>query len=139
MKQSALLLGALAMLFMSASTGLAGKSGEEIFKSMACGACHKMEESSKVNPSVAKIAEAYQGKKQQLVDYLNGESEPIVDAGKANLMKSSLRRTKELPEEERAALAEYMLSAQQPYLSAFAPRCSREQRVFYWPGAQSEA
>lgn len=109
MKQCIVFLSVLALMVVCAATGFAGRSGEEIFQTMACGACHKMEESTPMNPSVAKIAEAYQGKKQQLIDYLNGESEPIIDPAKANLMKSSLRRTKELMEEERAALAEYML------------------------------
>lgn len=112
MKQSALFLGVLAVLFLCASISFAGRTGEEIFQTMACGTCHQMEESTKVNPSVAKIAEAYQGKEQQLIDYLNGESDPIVDPARAGLMKSSIRRTKELPEKEQAALAEYLLSAQ---------------------------
>ena len=44
--------------------------GETIFKSLGCMSCHKIESSSKVNPSLTEISQAYQGKAAQLGSYL---------------------------------------------------------------------
>ena len=64
-----------------------------IFKSQGCMSCHKKESTSKVNPSLTDIATAYQGKEEQLIKYLKGESEAIVRPEKANLMKRHIEKT----------------------------------------------
>ena len=86
--------------------------GETIFKSQGCMSCHKKESTSKVNPSLTDIATAYQGKEEQLIKYLKGDSEAIVRPEKANLMKRHIEKTKMLSEEDRKALADYILSHQ---------------------------
>lgn len=84
--------------------------GEILFKSQGCTSCHKKQSASKVNPSLTEIAAAYQGKEEQLIKYLNGESEAIVRPEKANLMRRHLEKTKNLSDADRKAMADYILS-----------------------------
>ena len=83
--------------------------GATIFKSQGCMSCHKKESTSKVNPSLTDIATAYQGKQEQLIKYLKGESEAIVRPEKANLMKRHIEKTKKLPEADLKALVDFLL------------------------------
>jgi len=83
--------------------------GETIFKSRGCMSCHKKESTSKVNPSLTDIATAYQGKQEQLIKYLMGESEAIVRPEKANLMKRYIEKTKMLSEADLIALVDFLL------------------------------
>ena len=85
-------------------------NGEAIFKSLGCMSCHKKEGTSKVNPSLAEISQAYQGKEEQLIRYLKGESEAIVKPEKSNMMKSKIKKTKNLSDAGRKALADFILS-----------------------------
>ena len=86
--------------------------GETIFKSQGCMSCHKKESTSKVNPSLTDIATAYQGKEEQLIKYLKGDSEAIVKPEKANLMKRHIEKTKMLSEADLKALVDYLLRQQ---------------------------
>ena len=72
--------------------------------------CHKKESTSKVNPFLTDIATAYQGKQEQLVKYLKGESEAIVRPEKGNLMKRHIEKTKMLSDADRKALADFILN-----------------------------
>ena len=85
------------------------EDGAAIFKSQGCTVCHKKESSSKVNPSLTEIAAAYQGKQEQLIQFLNGESESIVRPQKASIMKRYIKRTKALSDEDRKALADFLM------------------------------
>ena len=85
------------------------EDGAAIFKSHGCTVCHKKESSSKVNPPLTEIAAAYQGKKDQLIQYLNGESESIVRPEKSHIMKRYIKKTKALSDEDRKALAEFLI------------------------------
>jgi cytochrome c551/c552 len=84
--------------------------GEAIFKSQGCVSCHKKEGTSRINPSLTEISQAYQGKEEQLIQYLKGESEAIVRPAKSNLMKSKIAKTKNLSDADRKALADFLLS-----------------------------
>jgi cytochrome c len=86
--------------------------GKTIFKSRGCMSCHKKESTSKVNPSLTDIATAYQGKQEQLVKYLKGESEAIVRPEKGNLMKRHIEKTKMLSEADLKALVDFLLRRQ---------------------------
>jgi cytochrome c len=86
--------------------------GETVFKSQGCTVCHKNKSSSKVNPSLTEIASAYQGKEEQLVKYLKGESQAIVRPEKANLMKRHIEKTKRLSEADLKALVDFLLRQQ---------------------------
>jgi len=86
--------------------------GETIFKSQGCMSCHKKESTSKVNPSLTEISQAYQGKEEQLIKYLKGESEAIVRPDKSNLMKRHIEKTKKLSDADLKSLAGYLLHQQ---------------------------
>jgi cytochrome c len=86
--------------------------GETIFKSQGCMLCHKKTSSSKVNPSLTEIATAYQGKEEQLIQYLKGESEAIVKPEKSRMMKRQIEKTKKLSEADLKALVDFILHQQ---------------------------
>ena len=98
------------MLMLLPGLSVAGEDGSSIFKSQGCASCHRPDKSTKVNPSLAAIAESYDDNTDQLVRYLNGEADAIVKPDKAKLMKRYVERTKKLSESERKALAEYIMS-----------------------------
>ena len=100
-----------AVSIVAINTAMADE-GETIFKSQGCMSCHKKESTSKVNPSLTEISKAYQGKEEQLIMYLQGDSEAIVRPEKSNLMKRHIEKTKKLSELDRKALAAYLLRQQ---------------------------
>jgi cytochrome c551/c552 len=102
----------LTIFFMAAVNTAGADDGETIFTSLGCTACHKKESKSKVNPSLAEIAQTYQGKEAQLESYLKGEAASIIRPEKAGMMKRQLEKTKKLSDADRKALADYLL--QQP-------------------------
>lgn len=85
------------------------EEGDNIFKAQGCGTCHKPE-MSKTNPSLKEIAQAYQGKEDQLLGYLKGETEPFMKPTKANMMKRALEKTKALSDADRKALADFIMT-----------------------------
>jgi cytochrome c len=96
-----------AVCILAMNTALADE-GETIFKSQGCISCHKKESTSKVNPSLTEISQAYQGKEEQLIRYLKGESEAIVRPEKSNLMKRHIEKPKALSDSDRKSLADYI-------------------------------
>lgn len=97
------------VLMLSALPAAAAEDGEAIFKSQGCKACHRPDRSSKVNPSLADIAQVYRGKDEQLLLYLNGESDAIVKPERASMMKRHVEKTKALPASDRKALADFIM------------------------------
>lgn len=103
------IISAVCMVAMNAAWA---EEGETIFKSQGCMSCHKKKSTSKVNPSLTDIATAYQGKEEQLVKYLKGESDAIVMPEKANLMKRHIEKTKILSEADLKELVDFLLRQQ---------------------------
>jgi len=83
--------------------------GEATFQSLRCNTCHKPDRRS-AGPSLPEIAKAYNGQQQRLAQYLKGESEPLIDLGKGQVMERKLEKTKEISDAERKDLADYILS-----------------------------
>ena len=83
--------------------------GEKIFKSKGCGTCHKANINT-VGPSLKHIAEVYKQKNGDLVAYLKGQADAIVDPSKAAMMKNYLRPLKSLSDEQIKALADFIMS-----------------------------
>lgn len=84
--------------------------GNEIFEGKgACIACHKTNEKL-VGPSVYEIAKIYKDKNGDMVHFLKGEGEPIVDPTQFEVMKSNLAITKTFSDEELKALEAYIYS-----------------------------
>ncbi|MDT8413136.1 MAG: c-type cytochrome [Vicingaceae bacterium] len=84
-------------------------SGEQVFTSKGCVACHQLENKT-VGPSLKDIATAYDGNKEGLIAFLKEEGEAIVDPAQAAVMQPQLAVTKALPADELEAITDYMLS-----------------------------
>lgn len=75
----------------------------------ACVACHKPDVKL-VGPSLQDIAKIYKDKNGDMVKFLKGETEAIVDPAQYSLMKPNLELTKTFSDEELKALEAYVFS-----------------------------
>jgi len=75
----------------------------------ACVACHKPD-IKLVGPSLQDIASIYKEKNGNMVSFLKGEAEPIVDPTQYAVMKPNLEITKTFSDEELIALEAYVNS-----------------------------
>ena len=84
--------------------------GKELFNGKgACIACHKPDVKL-VGPSLQDIAKIYKEKNGDMVSFLKGEGEPIVDPTQYALMKPNLQITMTFSDEELKALEAYVYS-----------------------------
>lgn len=84
--------------------------GQEIFESKGnCFACHKPDQKI-VGPSIAQIAQIYKDKGGDIVSFLKGSEEPIVDPEQFPVMKTNFAITKAMSDEELKALEAYIYS-----------------------------
>ena len=84
--------------------------GKEIFHGKgACVACHKPDVKL-VGPSLQVIAKIYKDKNGDMVTFLKGEGEPIVDPTQYEVMKANFAITKTFSDEELKALEAYVYS-----------------------------
>lgn len=84
--------------------------GAEIFHGKgACVACHKPDVKL-VGPSLQDIAKIYKDKNGDIVTFLKGEGEAIVDPTQYAVMKPNLELTKTFSDEELKALEAYIYS-----------------------------
>jgi cytochrome c551/c552 len=104
-KHSIAVFGAI---LLTAVTAGAQQEGT-IFHSQGCATCHKTEV-SKTYPSLQDIAHAYQGNEDQLLGYLKGEAQAIIEPTEASRMKRYIEKTKSLSDAERKALADFIMS-----------------------------
>jgi cytochrome c551/c552 len=87
------------------------EQGAAIFKANGCMTCHKITTGgSKINPSLPEIAQAYDGREDQLLNYLKGETKPIVKPQKAHTMQRQLAKISSLSDANRKALADFIMS-----------------------------
>lgn len=85
--------------------------GKEIFHGKgACVACHKPDVKL-VGPSLHDIAKIYKDKNGDMVAFLKGEGEAIVDPTQYAVMKPNLELTKTFSDEELKALEAYVYSS----------------------------
>ena len=84
--------------------------GQEIFDGKGvCYSCHKPETKT-IGPSLKDIAKIYKAKGGNIVEFLKGNAEPLVDPSQYEVMKTNFAITKNLPLEEQEALEAYILS-----------------------------
>ena len=85
--------------------------GKEIFHGKgACVACHKPDVKL-VGPSLQDIAKIYKDKNGDMVTFLKGEGEAIVDPTQYEVMKANFAITKTFSVEELKALEAYIYSS----------------------------
>ena len=84
--------------------------GKEIFDGKGnCFSCHKPDQKV-IGPSIKEIAEIYKEKNGDMVTFLKGKGEPIVDPSQYEVMKTNFYITKNFTDEELKALEDYMYS-----------------------------
>jgi cytochrome c len=93
---------------MCASYQSSAGNGEALFESLKCGACHKPDQKAAAIP-LKEIAKAYQ-EQVKLVTYFKGESPMIIESSKGGMMKGQSKNLAALPDEDKKALADYILS-----------------------------
>jgi len=84
--------------------------GKEIFEGKGnCVACHQVDQKI-VGPSIKEIAKIYKEKNGNMVGFLKGEGDAIVDPSQFEVMKANFGITKEMSDEELKALEAYIYS-----------------------------
>jgi cytochrome c len=84
--------------------------GKEIFEGKGnCIACHQVAEKV-IGPSLQEIAKIYKDKNANMVTFLKGEGEPIVDPSQYEVMKTNFVITKAMSDQELQALEAYVYS-----------------------------
>ena len=87
--------------------------GEKLFTEKTCVACHQLD-TKLIGPSIKDIVKIYDEKGANMVQFLKGNTEAIVDTdpGQVAIMKANLDGfVKDLTPEELQALAGYMRNA----------------------------
>ncbi len=120
MKRLFVVLVVLGMLGATA-TG-ASEKGAFLFESHGCNSCHRHASSSSSFPALTELAQAYKGKQKQLILYLKGEADPIVQPEQAGMMKRQLEKTSAMSDDDRKALADYINASLTPKSSAAVDR-----------------
>ncbi len=86
------------------------EKGKEIFEGKGtCFTCHK-KDVKVVGPSIQDIVKIYKEKKGNIVTFLKGEAEPLVDPSQYEVMKANFAITKTMTDEELQSLEQYMQS-----------------------------
>jgi cytochrome c len=84
--------------------------GKEIFEGKGnCVACHQVDQKV-IGPSLTEIAKIYKDKNGNMVNFLKGEGEAIVDPSQFAVMQANLEITKNFTEEELKAVEAYINS-----------------------------
>jgi cytochrome c len=86
------------------------EKGKKIFEGKgACATCHKLD-SKVIGPSILDIAKIYKEKNANMVLFLKGEREPLVDPSQYEVMKANIALTKSFSDEELQSLEQYIYS-----------------------------
>lgn len=84
--------------------------GKELFEGKGnCVACHQVDQKV-VGPSIQEIAKIYKEKNGNIVGFLKGEGEAIVDPSQFAVMQANLEITKTFTDEELKAVEAYINS-----------------------------
>lgn len=95
----------------TAATDIAtASSGKELFDGVGnCTACHKPD-AKIIGPSIIEIATIYKNQNGNMVEFLKGNADPIVDPSQYEVMKTNFAITKKMSDAELQALSDYMYS-----------------------------
>lgn len=86
------------------------EKGKEIFEGKGtCFTCHK-KDVKVVGPSIQDIVKIYKEKNGNIVTFLKGEADPLVDPSQFEVMKANFALTKTFTDEELQSLEQYMQS-----------------------------
>ena len=82
----------------------------DIFTSLHCGACHKVDVSTRAFPSLKEIAKAYEDKEAQLAAYFKGKGQSLVRPDEASRMGRYIEKTQALSDADRKSLVDFIMS-----------------------------
>ena len=84
--------------------------GKEIFEGKGnCTSCHQPDQKV-IGPSIQEIAKIYKDKNGDIVTFLKGKGEPIVDPSQFDVMKTNFPITQAMSDEELKAIETYIYS-----------------------------
>ncbi|PIF69829.1 c-type cytochrome [Flavobacterium sp. 2] len=84
--------------------------GKEIFEGRGnCTSCHQVDQKV-IGPSIKEIAQIYKDKNADIVTFLKGKAEPIVDPSQFAVMKTNISITQAMSDEELKAIETYIYS-----------------------------
>jgi len=84
--------------------------GKQIFEGPGnCTSCHQADKKV-IGPSLKEIAKIYKDKKGDMVTFLKGNAEPIVDPSQFAVMKTNLPITQAMSDDELKAIETYIYS-----------------------------
>ena len=87
------------------------KIGYTVFEQRGCGACHdrtKDQTIHRLGPSLEQIAEAYEGREEDLETFLKGGCGPIVDEARYEIMHGEIVKLKGLSDAQIRDLRLYI-------------------------------
>ena len=93
---------------LAAGGGAWAADGAEIFAALKCGMCHKPDKKAAAI-SLAEIVQTYSDK-AKLVKFFQGELKPLIESEHWGMMRGQLEKIKALPDQDKEALADYILS-----------------------------
>jgi cytochrome c551/c552 len=103
-----LILPVLVLVLALAAAGMAADvDGAAVFTSLKCGMCHKPDKKAAAI-SLAEIDQTYSDK-EKLLQFFKGEIKPLIESEKWGMMRPQLEKIKALPDEDKEALADYLL------------------------------
>lgn len=84
--------------------------GKELFEGRGnCTACH-LPDQKVIGPGIKEIAKIYKDKNGDLVSFLKGNADPIVDPSQFSVMQTNFPVTKAMSDEELKAIETYIYS-----------------------------
>ncbi|PBI87482.1 Cytochrome c-552 precursor [Flavobacterium sp. ACN2] len=84
--------------------------GKQLFESSGnCFACHQPDQKV-IGPSIKEIAKIYKDKNGNIVTFLKGNAEPIVDPSQFEVMKTNFAITQAMSDDELKAIEAYIYS-----------------------------
>lgn len=84
--------------------------GQSIFEGKGnCISCHQVDQKI-IGPSIQEIGKTYKDKKGDIVTFLKGNADPIVDPSQFSVMKTNFPVTQAMSDEELKAIEAYIYS-----------------------------
>jgi cytochrome c len=84
--------------------------GKNIFEGKGnCVSCHQVDQKI-IGPSIQEIGKTYKDKKGDIVTFLKGNADPIVDPSQFSVMKTNFPVTQAMSDEELKAIEAYIYS-----------------------------
>ena len=114
MKKTILILfmvGMVGMFALKEGASEENEDGVRLFSDRGCGACHdrtKDQSMLGLGPSMEQVAEAYKGREDDLVKFLRGGCEPILDEARFPIMHGEIVKMKDLSDSQMRALQKYI-------------------------------